>query len=255
MKLVKAKIHNAGTLKLPLICFDNSDIDIGDYILDELKKTVKLPVYNYSGQTLKLKKGDVLGTVKEIEPVKDDQNVNAITSTTSKLDLEEIDHRDLKQEGVERLHDILNKYDTGVNSYPENKPAKLPFEHEIKLKDKVPVSAPPRWVTYSQREEIDKQIKSLLERGFIEPSHSPYGSPIISVVKPNGQLHICPDYRALNKKTIPRMYPIPWVEHLIERLGGSKYLENINWGFWDKPAACMNHSCFYLVKYLGANFC
>ena len=204
------------------MCFNNSDIEIGDYILDELKKTVKLPVYKYSGQTLKLKKGDVLGTVKEIEPVKDDQNFSAITSTTSKLDLEEIDHGDLKQENVERLHDILNIYDKSVNSYPENEPAKLPFGHEVKLKDGVPVSAPPCRVAYSQRQEIDKQIKSLLERGFIEPSRSPYGSPIVPVVKPMDNcvsVSITGHYR----KTIPRTYPIPRVEGLIERLGGSKY--------------------------------
>ena len=139
------------------------------------------------------------------------------------LDLEEINHEDLKQEDVERLHDILNKYDKAVNSYPENEPAKLPFEHEIELKDEVPVSAPPRRVACSQREEIDKEIKSLLERRFIEPSRSPYGSPIVPVVKPDLQLRICVDYRALNRKTIPRTYPIPWVEDLIERLLGSKY--------------------------------
>ena len=45
-----------------------------------------------------------LGTVKEIEPVKNDQNFNTITSTMSKFNLKEIDHEDLKQEDVERLH-------------------------------------------------------------------------------------------------------------------------------------------------------
>ena len=70
----------------------------------ELKKSVKLTVYTNSGQRLKLKKDDVLGTVTEIEPVKDDQNFITITSTMSKLDLKEIDHEDLKQEDVERLH-------------------------------------------------------------------------------------------------------------------------------------------------------
>ena len=71
--------------------------------------------------------------------------------------------------------------------------------------------------------EIDRKIKSLLYKGFIEPSRSLYRSPIVPMVKPNGQLRICVDYKALNRKTMPRTYLIPRVEDLIERLGGSKY--------------------------------
>ena len=53
------------------MCFDNWDIESVIIFWMKLKKSIKLTVYSNSGQTLKLKKGDVLGTVKEIEPVKD----------------------------------------------------------------------------------------------------------------------------------------------------------------------------------------
>ena len=79
---------------------------------------------------------------------------------------------------------MLNKYHNAVSNLSERKPAKLPFEHEIKLKDDIPVSSPPRRLPYSQRGEIERQMKSLLNKGFIEPLRSPYGSPIIPVVKP-----------------------------------------------------------------------
>ena len=116
MKFVKGKIQNGALPKAPLIyedmCFDNSDTEIGDYIMDEIQKTVKLPVYSYSGQTLKLKKGDVLGTVKEIEPVKEERNLDSIHAAEIKLELDKINHGDLQPEDMAKLHAMLKKSTT-----------------------------------------------------------------------------------------------------------------------------------------------
>ena len=61
----------------------------------------------------------------------------------------------------------------------------------------------------------------MLDKGFIRPSDSPYGAPILFVPKHDGGLRFCIDYRWLNKKTIKNCYPLPLPEEMFDRLGGA----------------------------------
>jgi len=67
-----------------------------------------------------------------------------------------------------------------------------------------------------------RQVADLIEKGFIRPSKSPFGAPIIFVKKSDGKLRMCVDYRALNKKTIKNRYPLPRIDELIDRLSGAR---------------------------------
>eukprot|EP00253_Pinus_taeda_P004086 PITA_04086 len=66
--------------------------------------------------------------------------------------------------------------------------------------------------------KIKKQVQELLERGFIRPSTSPCGSPIVLVRKKDGSWRMCIDYRALNKITIKNRYPLPRIDDLLDQL-------------------------------------
>jgi transposase InsO family protein len=70
-------------------------------------------------------------------------------------------------------------------------------------------------------EELQKQLTELIDMGFIQPSKSPYGAPILFVPKKNGKLRMCVDYRALNKITIKNRYPLPRIDELLDRLYGA----------------------------------
>jgi hypothetical protein len=77
-------------------------------------------------------------------------------------------------------------------------------------------------------------LTDLLARGFIEPSESPFGAPILFVRKKGGALRFCVDNRALNKITFKNRYAIPRAEELFDRLQGASifsktYLES---GYW-----------------------
>lgn len=67
-----------------------------------------------------------------------------------------------------------------------------------------------------------------MENGFIRPSKSPYGAPVLFVKKKDGSLRMCIDYRALNKITIKNKYPLPRIDELLDRLLGSKVYSKID---------------------------
>eukprot|EP00877_Chromochloris_zofingiensis_P003160 jgi/Chrzof1/12845/Cz07g09130.t1 len=79
-----------------------------------------------------------------------------------------------------------------------------------------------------EREEVEQQIKDLLAKGFIEPSTSPFGAPILFVQKKDGSLRMCIDYRALNKLTVKNRYPIPRIDDLLDRLHGATMFSSLD---------------------------
>ena len=109
-------------------------------------------------------------------------------------------------------------------------PPKRVEKHRIDLID--PDKRPPRHRIYrmSDREqtEVRKQLDGLLEEGWIRPSVSPYGHPILFARKKDGTLRMCVDYRTLNANTRVDRYPIPRIDELFDKLGKSKYFSSLD---------------------------
>ena len=72
---------------------------------------------------------------------------------------------------------IVQKYDEVMQQKPM-KPTDIPIVHEIALSDDKPVSAPARRIPHSQREEIERHIETLKDKGYIEKSYSAYGAQL-----------------------------------------------------------------------------
>lgn len=112
-------------------------------------------------------------------------------------------------------------------------------EHRIRMKDETPIK-----IRYQSRNEatqaiINSEIDNLLQKGYIEPSHSPYCSPITLVKKKNGKWRLCMDYRQLNKRSEPDAYPLPRINLILDRLRESRYISSIDLenGYWQVPMA------------------
>lgn len=74
------------------------------------------------------------------------------------------------------------------------------------------------------REYLDENLK----KGFIRPSESPAGAPILFVKKKDGSLRMCVDYRGINKITIKNRYPLPLIAELLDRLKSAKVFTKID---------------------------
>ncbi|CAI7807806.1 unnamed protein product [Closterium sp. NIES-54] len=81
---------------------------------------------------------------------------------------------------------------------------------------------------------MKKQIEYLLDKGLIRPSTSLYGAPVLFTPKPDGSLHMCIVYRALNKQTIKNKYPIPRIDDLLDQLRGATVFSKLDLrsGYW-----------------------
>ena len=77
-------------------------------------------------------------------------------------------------------------------------------------------------------QELKAQLKDLEAKGFIRPSVSPWGAPVLFVKKKDGSLRLCTDYREINKGTIKNKYPLPRIDDLFDQLQGSKIFSKID---------------------------
>lgn len=77
---------------------------------------------------------------------------------------------------------------------------------------------------------MKKQLKELLDKGFIRPSSSPWGCPALFVKKKDDTLCMCVDYRPLNAVTIKNKYPLPRIDILFDQLSGARVFSKIDVG-------------------------
>nr|GFC54908.1 putative reverse transcriptase domain-containing protein [Tanacetum cinerariifolium] len=104
----------------------------------------------------------------------------------------------------------------------------LPPCREIKFRidlihGAMPVAKSPYRLAPTEMQELANQLKELQEKGFIRPSSSPWGAPVLFVKKKDGSFRMCVDYRELNKLTIKNRYPLPRIDDLFDQLQGSRY--------------------------------
>lgn len=108
-------------------------------------------------------------------------------------------------------------------------PPHRPYDHHIPLEDgKMPTLGRVYRLSEIELDELQKYLKENLAKGFIRPSESPAGSPILFVKKKDGSLRLCVDYRQLNAITVKNRYPLPLIPELLDRLRRAKIYTKID---------------------------
>src|SRR3954466_15721124 len=137
---------------------------------------------------------------------------------------------------VNSLSGVVQEEVPVVKDFPDVFPEELPgmppdrdIEFFIELLPGTgPISKRPYRMPAKDLVEIKKQIKELLDKGYIRPSSSPWGSPVLLVEKKDGSLRMVVDYRGLNEVTIKNKYPLPMINDLFDRLQGAKVFSKID---------------------------
>ena len=126
---------------------------------------------------------------------------------------------EVSNENEVSLEDILV-----VREFPDvfpNDLLDLPPEREVEFTiDLVlgtnPISKAPYRMAPIELKELKVQLQELLDKGFIKPGVSPWGSPVLFVKKKDGSMRLCIDYRELNKVTVRNKYPLPRIDDLFD---------------------------------------
>ncbi|GKA25996.1 hypothetical protein Tco_0712105 [Tanacetum coccineum] len=109
----------------------------------------------------------------------------------------------------------------------------LPPARQVEFQiDLVPGAAPVARTPYrlapAELQELSTQLQELFDKGFIRPSSSPWGAPVLFVKKKDGSFGMCIDYRELNKLTVKNRYPLPRNDDLFDQFQGSRVYSKID---------------------------
>ncbi|XP_058767991.1 uncharacterized protein LOC131641709 [Vicia villosa] len=126
------------------------------------------------------------------------------------------------------IQNIILKYASIFNPNPELPPPRN-SDHRIPLlPSSSPVSVRPYRYPFSQKNEIEQQVKEMLQQELIRPSRSPFSSPVLLVKKKDGTWRFCVDYRALNAITVRDRFPMPTIDELLDKLGGASWFSKLD---------------------------
>lgn len=177
----------------------------------------------------------VVGVVQE-----EDDSVSVPTipfsvpmSPTSEEDITDVDFcPSMPSETSKRLRQIYKKYEDRLTAKPGALKSEVVIS--IQLTSDIPVHRKAYDLPFSSKQVVDREIDAMMDLGVIEPSTSPYSSPVVLVRKKDGTCRFCVDYRALNKITIFDAEPIPDVDELFSRLAEDKVFTRIDLakGYW-----------------------
>ena len=107
-------------------------------------------------------------------------------------------------------------------------------KHRITTRSSAPIKQAPRRLPEHMHAEVNKHLDTMLERNVIQPSNSPWSSPIVLARKKDGTTRFCIDYRKLNDVTIKDAYPLPLIQESLDHLSGAKWFSTLDLcsGYW-----------------------
>ncbi|GJZ24893.1 putative reverse transcriptase domain-containing protein [Tanacetum coccineum] len=161
-------------------------------VIDCYEKIVRIPLPN----------GEILEVQGE-RPEKDPGSLACIKADEKKLD------------DIQIVRDFSEVFPDDLSGLPPVR--ELEFRVDL-IPGASPVVKSPYRLAPSEMLELSNQLKELQEKGFIRPSHSPWGAPVLFVKKKDGAMRMCIDYRELNKLTIKNRYPLPRIDDLFDQL-------------------------------------
>ena len=139
----------------------------------------------------------------------------------------------LSPEGTARLLEVLTKHHVIFSLEGERGETSL-VDFANDTGDAAPKKQGACRIPHTAREEINSQLEMMQTEGVIQPSESPWASPVVLVRKRDGNLCFCVNYRGLNAVTKADVHPLPRIDDLLDKLGKAKCFSTLDFaaGYW-----------------------
>ena len=219
------------------------------------KGKFKIPIVNLGPTSCRLKESDVLAQVdldgfQEICVVSEESGSVGFcgTAVTESGDSRVNDFflndvvlgEGLSQDQKDEVYDLLRRRVGCLKPKGGGLDRTEWAEHHIDTGDARPVSSRAYRVSAFERKVIDEHVNRMLDEGVIQPSFSPWSSPVVLAKKKTpGEYRFCVDYRRLNALTKRDVYPLPSLDDVFDRLAGAEFFSSLDMrnGFHQIPMA------------------
>ena len=238
------------------------DVVVARAIVTPNSQQVVLRLLNPTRKSVKIYKG---AKVAYLELLPDVALVSTVTPNSNSHDVSEHLQQQLQQladetqnltaEQKNELYHVLLKY-ADIFAFDDKHLGRTAvMKHSINTGDALPVRQPPRRLPIHCQQEVSRLIDDMLQKDVIEPSSSPWSSPIVLVTKKDGSMRFCIDYRKVNNLTKKDAYPLPRIDDTLETLAGSTWFTTLDLlsGYWqveldhtdkEKTAFATKHGLF-----------
>lgn len=214
---------------------------VGKTLVDAQQNYVPVRVVNLSGQPRTTCQGTEVAGCEPVESVIHHQHDFTPDSQVIEYDLPEHlkDPYSRSTEGLNagqqcQLLKLLLEFQDIFSKEPQYLGKTGLAKYEINTGDAIPVRQHPRRPPLAQREEAFKAVEDMQKQGIIEPSVSPWASPVVLVKKKDGSTRFCVDYRKLNDLMKKDSYPLPRIDSTLDELAGSTWFSTLDLksGYW-----------------------
>ncbi|GFT30173.1 retrovirus-related Pol polyprotein from transposon 412 [Trichonephila clavipes] len=206
---------------------------IASTLVDLSRKTIPVRICNVTEKSRVFQKGEVLATCSPVTCVCKSSSL-LLSNSPQQLTPDLLENVELSPEQKSSAERLFQEFEDVFSRNSSDIGHTTVTQHRIDTADHPPIKQHPRRLPFAKQEEVGTLLREMQENDIIEPSSSPWASPIVLVRKKDGSTRFCVDYRKLNDVTKKDSYPLPRIDDTLDTLSGHKWFSilDLKSGYW-----------------------
>ncbi|GFW53059.1 retrovirus-related Pol polyprotein from transposon 412 [Trichonephila clavipes] len=206
---------------------------IASTLVDLSRKTIPVRICNVTEKSRVFQKGEVLATCSPVTCVCKSSSL-LLSNSPQQLTPDLLENAELSPEQKSSAERLFQEFEDVFSRNSSDIGHTTVTQHRIDTADHPPIKQHPRRLPFAKQEEVGTLLREMQENDIIEPSSSPWASPIVLVRKKDGSTRFCVDYRKLNDVTKKDSYPLSRIDDTLDTLSGHKWFSTLDLksGYW-----------------------